>query len=379
MSVSKSADSTQASNALARFPELLNKLRTAVIVCNRDLNVVLLNSAAQEMLDASEHAVLTDSVTDYFVKRDIEELFRNCLGNTQPTTIRQTEIINASLRKNLVDCLVTPMHLESQDFLVLELNEVNAVAEQASDNARQIGQSANTAVIRAIAHEIKNPLGGLRGAAQLLERKLAKRDYLRQYTRIIVKETDRLCSLVDGMSGVRNRPNFTQVNVHEALEHVRSLVHAANADTVKVSLDYDPSLPPVHGDPEHLIQAFLNIVQNAIEAGGDSTEIVFRTRVQRQATLQHQRYQNVARIEIQDNGPGIPANMREQVFLPLISSKTQSGGLGLAIVHEIVRMHGGDITCASVPGNTCFTTLLKFAHCNGPSEPVLTASNSATP
>ena len=371
MSVSRSADSNQANARLRCFPELLDKLRTAVIVCDQDLSIKLVNSSAEELLDASENVVLADSVVEYFTQGNVAELFRSCLENTQSTTVRQTEILNSHRRRNLVDCLVTPMQLEGQDYLVLELNEVNAVAEQSSDIARQIGQSANTAVLRAIAHEIKNPLGGLRGAAQLLERKLATRDYMRQYTRIIVKETDRLCSLVDGMSGIRNRPQFTRVNVHEALEHVRNLVQAANGNAVKVALDYDPSLPAVHGDLEHLIQVFLNIVQNAIEAGGGDVELTLHTRVLRQATIGHQRYQSVARIDIQDNGPGIPQPMQEQVFLPLISSKTHGGGLGLAIAHEIIRMHGGDITCSSEPGNTCFTVLLKFAHCNGPSEPVL--------
>ena len=377
MPVSKKRPEASLPGPLQNRSDLVAKLGTSVVVLNSDLKIAQLNPAAQALLDASESIALGESIIDYFEQAEITELFRNCLKNTQATTVRQVELSDTSHQSKLVDCLVTPADVDASIYLILELNEVNQVAEQLLGNARQIGQSANTAVIQAIAHEIKNPLGGLRGAAQLLERKLAGEDNLTEFTRIIVKETDRLCSLVDDMSGLKHAPTLTDVNVHEALEHVQQLIRAEKGERVKLVRDYDPSLPLVHGDFEHLIQAFLNIVQNSIEASGDEVTIMFRSRVQRQATLGKFRYQSVARIEIEDDGPGIPSNMQDQVFLPLISGKPQGGGLGLAIVHQIIRLHGGDIYCESKPGRTRFVILLKFANCRAPKESVLSTLNGS--
>ena len=258
--------------------DILTKLGTAVVICNRELRILSINPSAQSLLDASENIACGEHITGFFVAQRVADFFHTCLKNSQSATLRQTEVRDTRNQTKLVDCISTPAQFDSADCLVLEFNEVNAVAEQFSDSVRQTGQSANAAVIRAIAHEIKNPLGGLRGAAQLLERKLLNRRDLKDYTHIIVKETDRLCSLVDRMSGLSNQPKLASINVHEALEHVRKLVLAQHHSSLEVIQDYDPSLPLVLGDIEHLIQAFLNLVQNSIEACDAGAVITLRTR-----------------------------------------------------------------------------------------------------
>ncbi len=355
-------DSAAFQNRIESSADLLTKLATAVVVCNYDLQVISVNPSAQALLDASASSILGAGVTEYFTQPGIDTFFRTCLSNSQSTTVRQTPLRDASHHTILVDCIASLAHFGDLNCLVLEFNEVNAFAEQLSDSVRQTGQSANTAVLRAIAHEIKNPLGGLRGAAQLLERKLINRHDLKEYTHIIAKETDRLCTLVDRMSGLYRQPSLAALNVHEALEHVRKLIQAQHGVSLSVTQDYDPSLPQVLGDMEHLIQAFLNLMQNATEAS-DTTgaAITLRTRVQRYVSLHGTLHRMAARIDVEDYGIGVDKALQDQIFLPMISGKPRGEGLGLSIVHQIIRHHGGDIFCESMPGKTCFTIYLKFA------------------
>ncbi len=342
-------------------PQVLYALSTAIVICDENLRIALINPSAQSLLDSSENYALGDSILSYFEQPSAIEVLKKCLHTSQPTTLRQTELVDAKHQLKLVDCILTPASIEGSICLILEFNEVHAVVKQLLGNAMKIGQNANTAVIRAIAHEIKNPLGGLRGAAQLLDRELNDNSEMRDYTQIIVKETDRLCGLVDDMSGPQIPLLLSKINIYEVLEHVRKLALAEGANGLQIVRDYDPSLPTVLGDQKQLIQVFINIARNAMEATGNSGTITFRTRVQRQVTLGKVRYQNAARIDIEDNGPGIPEDMLDQVFYPMISGKPHGEGLGLSIVHQIILRHGGIVTCESTSGRTCFTVLLKFS------------------
>ena len=357
-------------------PQVLYALSTAIVICDDNLKIVLINPSAQSLLDSSENYALGDSILSYFEQPSTIEVLKKCLHTSQSTTLRQTELVDANHQLKLVDCILTPASIEGSICLILEFNEVHAVVRQLLGNAMKIGQYANTAVIRAIAHEIKNPLGGLRGAAQLLDRELTDYSEMRDYTQIIVKETDRLCGLVDDMSGPQIPLFLSKLNIYEVLEHVRKLALAEGANGLQIVRDYDPSLPAVLGDQEQLIQVFINIARNAMEATGNSGTLTFRTRVQHQVTLGKIRYQNAARIDIEDNGPGIPEDMLDQVFYPMISGKPHGEGLGLSIVHQIILRHGGIVTCESTPGRTCFTVLLKFSDQKDSAE--RTAANSGT-
>jgi len=220
------------------------------------------------------------------------------------------------------------------------------------------------ALVRNLAHEIKNPLGGLRGAAQLLERELPD-PALREYTRIIIGEADRLRGLVDRMLGPNQPRAYDEVSIHEILERVCGLVEAEANSGIRIERDYDPSIPPVWGDADRLIQAVLNVVRNAVQVLDRRGIITLRTRVQRQYTIGSKRHKLVARLDVIDDGPGIPSEWQEQIFYPMISGRPNGTGLGLSIAQNIVNQaqnivnqHGGLIECVSRPGETVFTLLL---------------------
>ncbi len=340
--------------------DVLSNLSTSVVVCDCKLRIRLINPAAQSLLDVSEKNAVCASIAQFLDHPDAAAILSDSINRSQPTIIRHINIVDSSNRTKLVDCMLSPAPADPAQWLILEFNEINVLARDALERKLDRGHSANTAVMRGLAHEIKNPLGGLRGAAQLLGRELADQKHLKNYTRIIVQETDRLCNLVDAMSSPQAPLKLNAVNVHEILEHVRMLVLAETSSGISIARDYDPSLPPVLCDREQMIQAVLNIVRNAGEAAQDSS-VQFRTRVMRQATIDSMRHSSVARIDIEDDGPGIPAEILEHVFYPMISGSPQGDGLGLSIVHQIVKRHGGHISCESKPGRTCFTILLKFA------------------
>jgi len=218
-------------------------------------------------------------------------------------------------------------------------------------------QQANRELIRNLAHEIRNPLGGLRGSAQLLEREL-ERPELREYTQVIIKEADRLQALMDRLLTPHRPPRIAPLNIHEVLERVRSLVLAEFPDGISIERDYDASLPDLHGDKEQLIQAVLNVVRNAAQALDGKGDIQFRTRAARQVTLAKQRHKLALELRVVDNGPGIPEELRERIFYPLVSGRDGGSGLGLTLSQTFVQQHHGTIECDSKPGRTCFTIML---------------------
>jgi len=212
-------------------------------------------------------------------------------------------------------------------------------------------------MIRQLAHEIRNPLGGLRGAAQLLERELPTPE-LREYTRIIIGEADRLTSLTDSLLGPIRSPQRQLLNLHEILERVIVLIASEQRDAVRLVRDYDPSLPPLSADPDQLIQSLLNVARNAMQAAGPDGHIVFRTRVLGNFAIGQIRHKLVASIEIEDDGPGIPAEIADSIFYPLVTGRPDGTGLGLPISQDLVSRHGGLIEFQSRPGKTVFMVRL---------------------
>ena len=350
--------------------EVLHNLSTAIVFCNADFIIEFTNTATHSLFECGNSQTIGTSVLKFFNDQDMNLILAKCLDSLQAATLRRIEVNSPGGRHTkLVDCIVTPLQVNNVKRLILELNVVNQAVRQLEENTMQIGQHANTAVIRAIAHEIKNPLGGLRGAAQLLDRELSRHPDLRTYTSIIVRETDRLCALIDSMSHTQTPFELQATNIHEVLEHIYHLGLAEVSPGFKIKRDYDPSLPPVLGNREQLIQAFVNMTRNAIEATGAHGQITLRTRVQRQVTLGKTLHMNVARIDIEDDGCGIAPELIDQIFYPMITSKARGEGLGLSIVHQIITRHGGSVSCESQPGRTVFTTLLKFAD-SGNTNPI---------
>jgi two-component system nitrogen regulation sensor histidine kinase GlnL len=212
-------------------------------------------------------------------------------------------------------------------------------------------------LLRGLAHEIKNPLGGIRGSAQLLQRELASEE-LREYTQIIMDESDRLQSLVDRMLGPNKPLLLEPINIHKVLERVRQLVQVEAPVGVSIERDYDPSIPQVNGDGDLLIQAILNIVRNAAQAVGVRGRILIRTRIHRQVTIGNKRNRLVVKIDVEDNGPGIPDALMGQIFYPMVTGRAEGTGLGLSIAQSLINQHGGLIECISEPGLTVFSIFL---------------------
>jgi two-component system nitrogen regulation sensor histidine kinase GlnL len=248
--------------------------------------------------------------------------------------------------------------------LLVELMQVDRLMRLARDENMLERQAANRAVMRGLAHEIKNPLGGLRGAAQLLERELPD-PALKEYTRIIIHEADRLRNLVDRMMGPHKPLNKRPVNIHEILEHVRKLVLVEVPAGLTLEREYDPSLPDLLGEPEQLIQAVLNIVRNSAEAIQHKGVIRLRTAIERNFTIGQKRHRLVLRADIVDNGPGIPEEIREHIFYPMVTAKPGGTGLGLSIAQDIVTKHGGLIECDSRLGQTVFSIFLPLENEHG--------------
>jgi two-component system nitrogen regulation sensor histidine kinase GlnL len=218
-------------------------------------------------------------------------------------------------------------------------------------------QQANRELIRNLAHEIKNPLGGIRGAAQLLERELPDAE-LREFTQVIVKEADRLQSLMNRLLTPNRLPQIEQVNIHEVMERVRTLLHAEFPEGLEVKRDYDTSLPEITGDKEQLIQAILNVARNGAQATGGLGEIRMVTRIARQVTIARMRYRHAIAVSIEDDGPGVPPDLADRIFYPLVSGRQGGTGLGLSLAQSFVSQHHGLIEFDSEPGRTRFTLLL---------------------
>ena len=254
-----------------------------------------------------------------------------------------------------VDCTVTPVETGSARLL-LEVRPIDQQLKATREEQLAQQQQANRELVRNLAHEIKNPLGGIRGSAQLLERELAS-ESLKEYTQVIIEEADRLQALMQRLLSSHRVMQPSLVSIHEILERVRRLIHAEYRD-VSVKRDYDTSLPEITGDREQLIQAILNISRNAAQAMQGSGEIIFRTRAARRVTLAKKHHQLALELQVIDNGPGIAEDIFDKIFYPLVSGRESGSGLGLTIAQSFVQQHGGTIEVTSRPGHTCFSLML---------------------
>jgi two-component system nitrogen regulation sensor histidine kinase GlnL len=341
-------------------------LATAVLLLDNSRRVHYVNSAAEGLLNISVSRAVGRTAEELLGMGAVLQgaVLAAAAGHT--TTFREIEIQQGSASHSKeepirVDCTVSPFPAGVDSFWVLaELVAVESWVPKALGSDWREHHIATNQIIQALANEIKNPLGGLRGAAQLLNRQLPTAD-LQNYTDIIIRESDRLTKLIDRMSGPRKFHVWELFNLHEALEHVRNLIEAEFKGKIEVQRDYDPSIPDATGHKDYLIQAILNVARNAAQAIDGRGNIRFRTRVRRQFTVGQHRYRHVLEALIQDAGPGIPLELQEKIFLPMITGRPGGKGLGLALAREMVNRHGGAIECTSCPGDTRFTFFLPVA------------------
>jgi two-component system nitrogen regulation sensor histidine kinase GlnL len=254
--------------------------------------------------------------------------------------------------ERIVDCRVSPIEADDARLLV-EITDVTRRTQISRENALLIQHGAGRQMIRQLAHEIKNPLGGIRGAAQLLERQLDSVE-LREYTDVVISETDRLAALVDTLLGPGGPPNKQPVNVHELLEYVIKLIEAEEQRALTIRREYDPGLPSIDLDRDQMVQAFLNLVRNAVAALEGHGTLTLRSRAVTNFTIGDTRHRVIATIEIEDDGPGIPVDLQDSVFYPLVTSRPEGTGLGLPAAQELLSRHGGLIEFESRPGRTVF-------------------------
>ena len=338
---------------------ILENLSHAVLLFNADLTLEYINPAG-EMLFAVSAKRLRGQPSSALLPTDehLHKLLKKGLKTGHSFTEHEIPVRLPVHRELTVDCTITPlgMHQESAGILV-ELQQIDRQLRISREEQQIAQQQTIRALVRGLAHEIKNPLGGLRGAAQLLERELPD-ESLKEYTNIIIGEADRLRNLVNRMLGSNALPNMQRVNIHQILEHVRALVRVEAHNGITFVTDYDPSIPEILADRDQLIQAVLNIVGNAVQALETTGEIILRTRTLRQFTIGHTRHKLICQVSIIDNGPGIPEDMQESIFYPMVTGRAEGTGLGLSIAQSLISQHGGLVQCESRPGRTAFNLLL---------------------
>ena len=341
--------------------DVIDMLLTAVLVVDAGGEVLYMNPAAESLFGTSAaraighgaDALLYDDGSNTLGQ--FQDIFESGLTLTRRAAefrTRQGQEVTADLTISLDPIM---------ECLVVELQPISRLVRINRDDRTRSSFKTTRELIRGLAHEIKNPLGGLRGAAQLLERELDPAE-LKEYTQIIIHEADRLSELVDRLLGPNQEPRTGSFNIHRVLEHVIRLVEAESQGKLTFERDYDPSLPELFGDEDQIIQALLNMVRNAAqslsEAATPAPNITLTTRVVRTFTIDGVKHRMVARIDIMDNGPGIEDAMIDEIFYPMITTRADGSGLGLAITQSVIGQHGGVIECESRPGNTCFSVFL---------------------
>lgn len=338
----------------------LDLLASAVLLLDDGLQVRYINPAGENVLAVSARTLVGKPLgAACTCSATLQSALDNAIANDWSYTGQNLQITRSDGQVLHLNCTVTPVHGEEAPGVQL-LVELQPIDQQlaASREERLIEQQqANRELIRNLAHEIKNPLGGIRGAAQLLEHEL-NNPSLKEYTQVIIKEADRLQDLMQRLLTPHRPMQPSTVNIHEILERVRSLLTAEFPGSLKMRRDYDTSLPELVGDREQLIQAILNIARNAAQAMAGSGEIVLQTRAIRQVTLAKKRYRLALELKVIDNGPGIPEAIRERMFYPLVSGREGGSGLGLTIAQNFVQHHQGTVECTSRPGYTCFVIRL---------------------
>jgi len=353
---------------IARHLRSLDLLATAVVILDQELRVVHINQPAEVLFGASSRLLEGSYLLEVLdVAEEVEEMLSQASSQMFESKRLQCDW-QLPMRGSVELDSTVSVHLE-EEGVVLSL-ELREIAQQRKAD-REVHQAdlthANKELLRNLAHEIKNPLGGVRGAAQLLDRELPSEE-LREYTQVIIKEADRLQGLVDQMLAPHRRLRVMEsVNIHEVCERVRSLMLAEFPKGLAIKRDYDISIPDLRGDREQLIQVVLNVVRNAAEALAGEGEIVLCSRIARQVTISKKRCRLALDLHVIDNGPGIPEELRERVFYPLVSGRPQGHGLGLTLAQSYVHQHGGLIDVESRPGRTDF--LIRIPIANGATTP----------
>lgn len=351
---------------------VMESLVTAIIVCDKNLTINYINPSTELLFEVSAKQALNNNISIFF--EDNNNFFNKILKkvNEQNNSYKEHEyFIQTHQKKTICVSLTVSALINSKDEFVIEFIQMDQQLKVAREERMFIQQQANTELLRNLAHEVRNPLGGLRGAAQLLEEELSD-DSLKEYTQIIINEADRLQNLMNRMLSPHQMPVYKKTNIHEILERVRSLILSEFSNDISFVRDYDVSLPEFVVDREKLIQAILNIARNGAQAmkqnKQDDMQLTFITRAERQIVFRKKKHATAIRIDIIDNGPGIKNELIDKIFFPLVTGNEKGSGLGLSLAQNLISSHQGMIDCHSVPGNTVFSIILPIENNLKPTE-----------
>lgn len=351
---------------MSEFPNLnilLDNLSTAVLLLDDKLHITYANHAAQSVFDRGFNLLVGCSVYQYIVHSSLDlNRFDQNTQHGEAFSDGEVQISFADGRHILADVSVTNMLEEDVQQILLEIRLVQQQKRISQETHQWAQQQAARELVRGLAHEIKNPLGGIRGAAQLLEKELVSADQ-KEFTAVIIEQSDRLRNLVDRLLGPNVRPNFAWQNIHQVLEKICTLVSLDLSHNIKIVRDYDPSIPDLFIDQDMIQQAALNIVRNSVQVLNDNlniedSQITLITRIERHVIIHGASFPLCLKIQIIDNGPGVPNELRDTLFYPMVTSKKDGTGLGLSISQTLINHHRGKIEVDSWPGHTEFTLYL---------------------
>jgi two-component system nitrogen regulation sensor histidine kinase GlnL len=339
--------------------QLIHTMKTAIVVVDQDMMVNFVNDAALNLLETGLSQIKERALNECFIADSFDrERFAFALSNVEAFTESELQLCFADGRSIMVDLHASPLKQDNQYYLLIEILPIDKQRKISQETQQYAQQVAAKELIRGLAHEIKNPLGGIRGAAQLLGRELAD-PAQEEFTQMIIDQADRLRNLVDRLLGPNSLPQKRMCNLHEVIEKVRTVITADLSLAIHVERDYDPSIPELFADPDMLQQTILNIARNASQALKDAEiknpVIGLRTRIERQCVIKGKRHNLCALISIIDNGPGVPKELKDTLFYPMVTSKRKGSGLGLSIAQTLADHHDGKIDVESFPGYTEFT------------------------
>ncbi len=352
----------QSNTKLAPLPDngyrILDTLNSSILCLDSKRCITYINATGEALFESSAASLMGRQFDSLLSQAEPSSILTKLTLDSIAFTEHEAVITLAGGKAIIANYSIYPFEGQPPNGeLILEIRQLEHQAQFAQDAINQLQKQATQQLARGLAHEINNPLGGIRGAAQLLQRALDRPEWT-EYTEIIISEVDRLQSLTSKMLVPGGKMQQKQVNILEVLEHIRKIIIAAEPERIILNRDYDPSIPEIRADRDMLIQAFLNIARNAVQAIDESGEITFRTRVGRQFTIGQITYPLVVQVDITDSGRGIPRDLGETIFLPMITDKANGSGLGLPIAQEIVSRHGGTIHLHSTDSGTTFSTIL---------------------
>lgn len=354
---------SQSDKTAARIVDTLN---SSIVCLNKDWTINYVNFAAEELFSSSASGLYGKNIHQLFSQVEpntITAKLEAFSADSFAITEHAAKITLANGKSISADYSIYPIDsTDNTEQILIEIKKLDWQSKITREEFTNLKKQASLQFAQGMAHEIKNPLGGIRGAAQLLDRELNE-PQMRQYTEVIINEVDRLTALINNMLGPNTEIVKSPLNILEVLEHIRRLMIAAESTRINIKIDYDPSIPELMGDKRQLIQALLNIVQNAAQSIDNTGEIIFKTRIGRRFTVGKVTHPLVVQVDISDNGNGISAEIKDTIFLPMVTNKAEGSGLGLPIAQEIVSRHGGIIIFESSPQGTTFSTILPLSLC----------------